>query len=156
MRKPFFLLCLFLLSTSLLACSEAKEKEMQPEKKIYTGYLSLEGNKLLIDDFEFISSKDKARIKELGLNDMDMPNGYYIHNETDELKTFILDENTSYMFFDSQNLFVKEEDDKKYTTKSLDEFKTYLNPGGNDPNTIPFEIETQGEKVISIKEIYVP
>lgn len=155
MNKALVLLCMFFLSVSLIACSEAKEKEVQAEKKTYTGYISLEGNKLKIDEFEFITSENTARIKELGLSDTDMPSGYYIHNKTEEVKTFTLDDKTTYMFYDLGNLFVKEEEDKKYTTSSRDEFKTFLYQGQDEPRRTPFEIEALGEQVISIKEIFV-
>ena len=97
------------------------------------------------------------KIKELGLTESDMPDGYYIQNTSEEVKTFILDDQTSYTFFDVGNLFVKEEDDKKYTTTSQDEFKTFLygEKAGDDPRRTPFEVEVSAEKVISIQEIFV-
>jgi hypothetical protein len=155
MKKGLLLICLFVLSISLVSCSKAKEKEVQPEKKIYEGYISLDGNKLIVDDFEFITADDTEKIKELGLSDIDMPSGHYIHNVSEEVKTFTLDDKTSYMFYDLGNLFVKEEDDKKYTTLSLDEFRTFVYGDKDEPRRTPFEIEVVGEKVISIKEIFV-
>lgn len=155
MKKGLLWICLFVLSISLVSCSEAKEKEAQPEKKTYEGYISLDGNKLKVDDFEFITSDDIERIKELGLSDTDMPSGYYIHNVSEEVKIFTIDEKTSYMFYDLGNLFVKEEEDKKYTTLSLDEFRTFVYGDRDEPIRSPFEIEVVGEKVISIKEIFV-
>lgn len=154
-KKILVWIGLFLLSVSLIACNEAKEKEVQPENRTYQGYIALDGNKLKIDDFEFITSDDTEKIRELGLTDIDMPSGHYIHNVSEEVKIFTLDDKASFMFYDVGNLFVKEEDDKKYTTLSLDEFRTFLYGDRDEPRRTPFEIGVVGEKVISIKEIFV-
>ena len=156
-KKALILICLFILSVSSLGCSETKPRTEPLEKKTYTGYISIDGNKLKLDDFEFITADDTQKIKELGLTESDMPDGYYIQNTSEEVKTFILDDQTSYTFFDVGNLFVKEEDDKKYTTTSQDEFKTFLygEKAGDDPRRTPFEVEVSEEKVISIQEIFV-
>lgn len=143
------------VSMSLISCSQGDKGKSATESHTYTGYISIEDDTLKIDDFEFITSEDEARIKELGLSQTDMPNGYYIHNESEEVKSFKIDKDTKYTFFDLGNLFVKEEDDKKYTTTSKQDFITFLYGEKGTPSRIPFEIVALRDTVISITEIFV-
>jgi len=155
MKKIVILICILAFSMTLISCSTDNNKTSQSDQQTYTGYISLKGDTLDIDDFEFITSEDKERVQELKLTDIDMPSGYYIHNETEDVKSFTLDENTQYTFYDISNLFVKEEDDKKYITTNRQEFETFLYRGTDVPIRTPFEIVTQGDQVISITEIFV-
>jgi hypothetical protein len=68
---------------------------------------------------------------------------------------FTIDKDTKYIFFDVGNLFVKEEDDKKYTTTSKQEFITFLYGKKGIPRITPFKVEVTGDKVISVTEIFV-
>lgn len=57
---------------------------------------------------------------------------------------------------DTGTLFVQDKDgDRIYTTKSKQEFITFLYGDDEEPLKSPFVVNTQGEKVISIKEIFV-
>ncbi len=155
MKKMMLFIFVLAFGLMVVACSSNQNLSALPEPQTYSGYLFLEGNTLKIDDFEFITSKDTERIKELELTEEDMPNGYYIHNKSEDIKSFTLDEKTQYHFYDTGNLFVKEEDDKRYSTTDLEQFELFLNGDDDIPLHTPFEIEVQGENVISIKEIFV-
>ncbi len=155
MKKMLLFIFVLAFGLMLVACSSNQNLSALPEPQTYSGYLFLEGNTLKIDDFEFITSKDTERIKELKLTEEDMPNGYYIHNESEDIKSFTLDEKTQYHFYDTGNLFVKEEDDKRYSTTDLEQFELFLYGDDDIPLHTPFEIEVQGENVISINEIFV-
>lgn len=146
---------LLVLSLTLIACSQTSSSDGTDKTQSYAGYLWLEGDTLKIDAFEFITTDDQTRIQELGLTDMDMPSGYYIHNESEELISFAVDEKTQYTFYDVSNFFVKEEEDKKYSTTDKDEFHTFLYRGKEEPIRVPFQIETKADKVVSITEIFV-
>ncbi|KHL91584.1 hypothetical protein QW71_33735 [Paenibacillus sp. IHB B 3415] len=152
MKQILLIFLAVILNVPLVSCSN----ESSAEKQNYTGYIALDGNVLTIDDFEFIDSEDEDRVKELGLTIEDMPDGYYIHNISGDTKTFAVDDNTEYTFYDTGTLFVQDKNgDRIYTTKSKQEFKTFLYGDDEEPLKSPFEVETQGEKVISIKEIFV-
>ncbi|MNW23672.1 hypothetical protein D3C74_03790 [compost metagenome] len=155
MKKVLTLIFTLVCSVSLISCSLTDISKSQSQKQSYTGYLSIEGNTLQIDDFEFQTSKDQARVQQLGITDTDMPNGYYIHNQTEDVQTFAIDENTQYTFYDTSNLFIKEEDDKRYTTADKQQFKAFLYRDNEVPLRTPFEIETEGGRVIAITEIFV-
>ncbi|WP_150271880.1 hypothetical protein [Paenibacillus tepidiphilus] len=147
------------MSADIAAISETVKEysnESAAEKQLYTGYIALEGNVLKLDDFEFIESEDGDRIKELGLTAKDMPNGYYILNTSEDIKDFTVDNNTEYTFYDTGTLFVQDKDgDRIYSTKSKQEFMTFLYGDGEVPLKSPFEVVTQGDKVTSVKEIFV-
>lgn len=155
MKKMLVILFTLAVSMSFISCSQGDKGKSTTESHTYTGYISIEDDTLKIDDFEFITSEDEARVKELGLSQTDMPNGYYIHNESEEVKSFKIDKDTKYTFFDLGNLFVKEEDDKKYTTTSKQDFITFLYGEKGTPSRIPFEIVALRDTVISITEIFV-
>lgn len=155
MKRLFMFICILACSIIWISCSTDDNKTSQPEQQTITGYLFLEGNTLKVDEFEFITSADKERVKELKLSDADMPNGYYIHNESEDLTSYTLDESTQYIFYDTSNLFVKEEDDKKYATTSRQEFELFLYRGKDVPLHTPFRMVVQGNKVISVTEIFV-
>ncbi|WP_334076749.1 hypothetical protein [Paenibacillus sanfengchensis] len=155
MKKGAVFVNILVFIMVLISCSTDKPNASQPEQQIYTGYLFLEGNTLKIDDFEFITFEDKERMQELGLTEADMPNGYEIYNENEDVKSYLLADNTKFTFYDTSNLFVKEEDDKKYITTDRQKFKTFLYRGEDVPMRTPFEVIIRGNKVISISEIFV-
>ncbi|WP_151736888.1 hypothetical protein [Paenibacillus tengchongensis] len=141
-----------ILSVFIVSCSN----ESSAERQHYAGYIALEEDTLKVNDFEFIKSEDAERVKALGLTDKDMPNGYYIYDTSDEIKVFTVDSHTEYTFYDTGTLFVEDKDGNRiYTTTSKQEFMTFLYGDHEVPLKSPFEIVTQGEKVISIKEIFV-
>lgn len=123
--------------------------------KLVTGYIVIEGNSLYLDEVEIITREDKERIEELELN-ADMPNGYHIYNEDIEKQTFEITDETTYIFFDYNRLFIKDEDsDRLYTTTKKEEFILHLNESYFDSppaQKVPFFIEVKDGKVISITE----
>lgn len=155
MKKRITLIYIFALSITLFACSVGNNQSSQSEQQLLTGYLALDGDVLKVDEFEYITLQDKEKMKTFGLSAADMPNGYSIVNESEDVRSFTLDQNTHYTFYDTSNLFVKEEEDKKYSTTDLDKFRTFLYRDNDTPIKIPFEIIVQDEKVISITEIFV-
>lgn len=144
------------LSLSLFSGCTSTDRTHIEETEKYIGYITLyDGVNLELDDFEFIIEKDEERIKELNLSEMDMPNGYYIYDISDNILKFKITDETEFTFFDSGNIFVSETDDKKYTTVNKDEFKEFLYLGGDKPRKTPFWVEVKNGKVISIKEEFV-
>ena len=83
------------------------------------GYIVFDGNIIYLDEVEIITREDKDRIAELGLKDSDMPNGYCIHNLSNEKTSFELTDETSYSFTDYNLLFVENPEGQQETEKSL-------------------------------------
>lgn len=157
MKKISVLLIFVMLLFSLAACQESSDNEVSEETEKYIGdIVSLFGNSLNLNDYEFITDDDTDRISELGLTRNDMPNGYYIYDVSSEIMTFMVDEEAEYTFYDVGNTIVAEEDDKKHTTKDIEEFKTFLYGDDDIPRGGPFWINVKGDRVISIEEEFVP
>lgn len=113
MKKISVLLIFVMLLFSLAACQESSDNEVSEETEKYIGdIVSLFGNSLNLNDYEFITDDDTDRISELGLTRNDMPNGYYIYDVSSEIMTFMVDEEAEYTFYDVGNTIVAEEDDK--------------------------------------------
>ena len=150
------LLWLLLFACMLTACQKAAPQADSGLYELYEGYVTVEGDTLVVDDFTFIDLADTYWIHKLGLTAEDMPDNYYIDDPTDERLYFTLDEQTRYNFYDTGNLFVTEDADKKYTTTKREEFLQFLKP--KDPTTpvrIPFEIQVLDGRVLTITEILV-
>lgn len=147
------LIHIFLLIILLVGCKSINEENNTNK---YIGYIrSVDDSTIELDDFEFITSEDTERIKELKLSDSDMPNGYYINNVSEETKSFSLTNETEFIFYDTGNLFVSEEDDKKYTTYNKDEFIEFLYLYSDSPRRTPFWVEVSNKDVIKIEEEFV-
>ena len=125
---------------------------------LYEGYLTVDDDRLLVNDFEFIDLADRYWIDTLGLTAEDMPDGYYIHDTSDELLTFSLSEETRYNFYDTGAQFVSDDNEKRlYTTINLDDFLAKFDADGDgDLGKTPFEVQVlEDGRVLSISEIFV-
>lgn len=122
----------------------------------YIGYISdfdLDTDVFHLDRVEWITSEQVERMKELGLSEEDMPNGFYIYNPKSYSETFILSEMiTQYTFLKYNEASGKVEE---YTTREKKEFYNYLKEKKSD-NSPVFWVETIGEHVSAIREQYIP
>lgn len=122
------------------------------------GYITIKGNMVHFNEVEIVEQKNRKRVKELGLNESDMLNGYIIINKNKEIESFQLADKVKYTFTDINHLFVKEDEGNlRYTTSNLDEFLRHLKI--NNLNDIPLSdqktpyfIEVEDGKIISITE----
>ncbi|WP_324823962.1 hypothetical protein [Sinanaerobacter sp. ZZT-01] len=154
MKKIIIVIFTLILCISLAACDEA-QNNLPADGEVYTGYISLNGDTLNLDTFEIITLEDKSRMQELDLEETDMPDGYYF-NALNEMKSFVIDDNTEYIFFDTSNLFVDENaQDKEYNTTDKEEFYQFLYRGEEVPMKVPFEVKMKDGIAVTIKEIFV-
>lgn len=129
-------------------------EEIQP----LAGYITIKSNMVHFNEVEIVDQKNRERVKELGLNESDMPNGYIIINKNKEIENFQLTDEVKYTFTDINHLFVKEnEGNLRYTTSNLEEFLKHLKVNNlNDiplsDQKIPYFIEVKDGKIISITE----
>jgi len=79
----------------------------------------LEENTLHLDEVEWITFADEERMKELGLSKEknDMLDGYHIYNPSSEKVSFEITDEIIYNYITFQNLFIKEGEYRKYSTK---------------------------------------
>lgn len=122
------------------------------------GHIVIEDNNLHFREVEIVEWDDQERVKKLGLNESDFPNGYSIIDKNNGETNFQLTDETIYTFTDVNLLFVDEaESNRLYTTTKKDEFLKHL--GEYNLNDIPLSqqklvyfIEVMDGKVISITE----
>ncbi len=159
MKKGAVLLMAIILLFNLVGCQSNQSKQtVSGAYNLYEGYITVEDDKLLVNDFEFIDLADQYWIETLELTEEDMPNGYYIHDISDERLTFTLSEETRYNFYDTGAQFVSEDSESRmYTTTNLNDFLTKFGADGNgDFGKTPFEIQVlEDGQVLSISEIFV-
>ena len=158
MKKSIVLIFIILSLLSVTGCSKTEVKQPESEIESLVGYIVIKGNILYFDEVEIIEPEDKERIKELDLDEDLQPTGYKILNEIQEEVTYELGDEVNYTFTDVYLNFVKEsKEDRLYHTTKKDDFLKHL--GEYDLNgiplfeqTIPYFIEVQDGKVISITE----
>ena len=135
---------------------ESHIKANQPEG--FVGHIVIEDNILHFNEVEIVEWDDQERVKELGLNESDFPNGYSIIQKNNGETTFELTDDTIYTFTDVNLLFVNEpESNRLYTTTKKDEFLKHLGEYNlNDfplsEQTLVYFIEVMDGKVVSITE----
>ena len=136
--------------------SEYNIKTNQPEG--FVGHIVIEDNILHFKEVEIVEWDDQERVKELGLNESDFPNGYSIIQKNNVETSFELTDETIYTFTDVYHFFINEsESNRLYTTTKKDEFLKHLGEYNlNDiplsEQTLPYFIEVMDGKVISITE----
>ena len=127
----------------------------QTETEIWALIKSVDNKIVMCEEIEYITREDTDRVNELGLKEIDMPNGYYI-NKSDEIKEYTLSDDTIYNIIDWHNQFVAEGEDRNYTTTKYDEFLQYLSSYHNSVPGMPFIMKIKDNQIISITEIMMP
>lgn len=160
MKKLMGLLLACILAFGLDGCQNKQQEQNASGKyRMYDGYLvAIDGNQLMVNDFIFIDLADRYWIDTLGLTMEDMPDGYYIHDESDDLLTFTLCEDTRYNFYDTGTVFLSEDDENRlYTTTDLADFLEVFDADGDGKlSRTPFQIQVfEDGQVLSISEIFV-
>ena len=158
MKKTIIVLFIVLSLLSVIGCSKIEVKQPESEIESLAGYIVIKDNTLYFDEVEIIEPEDKERIQELDLDENAMPTGFKIYNDIQEEITYELADEVNYTFTDVYLNFIKEsEDGRLYHTIKKEEFLKHLAEYDlNDiplfEQTIPYFIEVQDGKVISITE----
>ena len=165
-RAGATVLLIFLLLFSTFACGneEAVETEhpaeTEPSDDSAPGfYEAAEGEEILcfiedldrgtgvltFDQVEWLTLEDTDRIDEIGLDpDVDMPGGFYIYNETDQLYRLNTAEDVTVYLLDWSDLSTPHETDLAELEDRLGEYQS------------PFLLSIENELVVSIQEVYTP
>jgi hypothetical protein len=147
MRKRYLAVILCFISLGLFSCGK-KESGLAE----VCGYISIDGDQIKVDTVEWITDEDEDRIRELGLSEDDLIDGYYILNESSEIYTYKLSGETQYNFIDWNNDFVSEGEERNISTTNKEDFIRYLNTYSDQGAKLPFFIVTEGDVVKSITE----
>lgn len=155
MKKSVVLFIALMFVFAMAGCAKEGEQPVtEPESLV--GYIVIDDNTLHLDEVEVIMLEDKKRMEELELTEQDMPNGYYIHSLDKEKGKYVLTDETTYTFVDTNLLFAKDADgDRLYTTTKQDEFIQHLDTSYSDSppaQKVPFFIQVKDGNVISITE----
>lgn len=163
--KKFILFLCIIFSVMLYGCNTNVDKTNEVNKtestKVIEGYIFINDNKLYVDRVEIIKDSDTERIEEIGIDNSDMPNGYYIYNPTFEQEEYDITNDTAYDFVDYNMYYINEDKadgDRKYRTNNIDEFikgSSYPEDIPLEEQTIPYIIELQGDNVYSITEEFL-
>ncbi len=163
--KKFILFLCIIFSVMLYGCNTNVDKTNEVNKtestKVIEGYIFINDNKVYVDRVEIIKDSDTERIEEIGIDNSDMPNGYYIYNPTFEQEEYNITNDTAYDFVDYNMYYIEEEKadgDRKYRTNNIDEFikgSSYPKDIPLEEQTIPYIIELQGNNVYSITEEFL-
>ena len=115
---------------------------------------SFDGETMVVDPVEYITTADTKRIAQLELDPaLDLPSGYYIHNETEESISLKVS-GAVFEFVDWNRQFTKPDSDLFYETSSAAEFLQYCGTyDGGIPANTPFFLNINGNKLLKLKEI---
>lgn len=163
--KKFILFLCIIFSVMLYGCNTNVDKTNEVNKtessQVIEGYIFINDNKVYVDRVEIIKDSDTERIEEIGIDNSDMPNGYYIYNPTFEQEEYNITNDTAYDFVDYNMYYINEDKadgDRKYRTNNIDEFikgSSYPEDIPLEEQTIPYIIELQGDNVYSITEEFL-
>lgn len=150
----FILICIPLL---IFGCSKTITKEAEPQQ--LSAYMHIEDNSVQLDVVEIVTTDDTDRIQDLGLTiKNDLPSGYNIYNQTADVASYQLTDQTKYIFTDFNQLFVEPKvENRLYETVNKEEFlegSSYSDVPLEDQK-IPYFLEVFDGKVISITEKFI-
>ncbi len=145
-----------LIILAVLALCGCSVKKQTTQDEVYALVKDVTSQTIKLDIVEYITSDNSARIEELELDSLDMPNGYYINNPEIDFVEYSFNDDTVYNFIDWQNDFVAEGEDRHFTTTKNEDFKKYIETYNNGEPKMPFIIKMSDNKIISISEILIP
>ncbi len=145
---PAVLLCI-LTACSLLACTESNSYEEQTTILVYIH--SIDSTGMTFDPIEWVNDPSE-RATELGIQPNSMPNGYYIHNESEETETLSFAESCLFHILDWHDGYVP-------IDVTLEEYIRTMAERIQTDGTIipiPYHVTIEGGEIIDIQEQYIP
>lgn len=144
-------------SSAGLTAGESEGAEPDAEEELTGRYCAfiekIDGDAIYVDLAEYITDEDTERVKELGLTEGDMPDGYYIRNPEEDITVLQLKEDTNYSFIDWNRDFLPESVlDSRYETTVKAEFQKYLDTYPNSKPGMPLFFEVKDGVVQEIYE----
>ncbi|MDD3571312.1 MAG: hypothetical protein PHY44_09455 [Lachnospiraceae bacterium] len=154
LSASFILICIPLF---IFGCSKTVTNEAEPQQ--LSAYINIEGNEVQFDEVEIVTTDDTERIQDLGLTiENDLPSGYHIYNQTVDVESYQLTDETKYIFTDFNQLFVDPKvENRLYETTNKEEFlegSSYSDVPLEDQK-IPYFLEVSNGRVISITEKFI-
>lgn len=134
--------------------AEAAEADSSEEMELCAFLINLEGDTVVVDPAEYITTDDTERMKELNLTEADMPSGYYIYNPDEATETFRLTPETVYSFIDWNRDFVDSDrfEDMNISTTTRAVFEKYLKTYKDSKPGMPFFFQIKDGAVERVLE----
>lgn len=107
----------------------------------YVKKFDAQSGEITYDPIEWITQNDTARMKELGLNKADFPNGFYIYNPIQQTDSQKISQNVEYKIIHGN---VEEKTDEDGFVKRLNEYQA------------PYHLTVQNKSITKIEEQYIP
>ena len=149
MKKRWILLMMCACISGLGGCGKQTVTEKAEETETAD---SINGNTLVIDPVEYISSGDSDRLASYKHTDDDMPDGYYIYNKDEKTEEVTLTDQTEYSFLDWTREFGGTDADIRVVTKDKMIFEKYMETYTDAKPGMPFFLKMKGNTVIQILE----
>ena len=123
----------------------AKQESKEIKKIGYIKKFDAKAGTIAFDEVEWLTAEDdKARLKELGQNPDDLPDGYYIYNSSKKTENLKLSDKVEYLIINYGNAPQTEKSDAKELAKTQNQIHK------------PLHHPIQGNQVVQIEEQYVP
>ena len=141
-------------AVSMMSPEVPDSESVWPEEEIKEGinhYIikGFQNDSLLLDEVEWVT--DSARAAELGLTE-NMPGGFYVYNEKESQVTCPFAENCSFTILDWSNNYESIPADRQTFLDTIADRDSMYGAS----SVIPFIIEIEDGKIISVTEQYVP
>lgn len=113
---------------------------------------AIQGDTIVVDPVQYISSEDSDKVLTYKHIDDDMPDGYYLYNEDEKTSEYTLTDQTEYSFLDWGREFGGTDEDIRVVTKDKSIFQKYMQTYTDGKPGMPFFFELDGNKVVRILE----
>ncbi len=116
------------IAADALSLSKSGIEEDKFEGTVAGIVKSVSGDSITVDIVEYIDEDDTGRLKELGVTEDDMWDGFYIYDPDSELTTWQYSEDAVFTFIDWAGEFTGSPYPIYHTTTSRTEFCRYVEP----------------------------
>ena len=113
---------------------------------------AIQGDTIVVDPVQYISSEDGDKVLTYKHIDDDMPDGYYLYNEDEKTSEYTLTDQTEYSFLDWGREFGGIDEDIRVVTKDKRIFHKYMQTYTDGKPGMPFCFGCDGNKVVRILE----
>lgn len=105
---------------------------------------AIQGDTIVVDPVQYISSEDGDKVLTYKHIDDDMPDGYYLYNEDEKTSEYTLTDQTEYSFLDWGREFGGIDEDIRVVTKDKSIFQKYMQTYTDGKPGMPFFFELDG------------
>ena len=143
-KLPLFFILIFTFLTLVSCTSDNKVSDTEESFLVLISELDTEELILKADKIEWIDMSNTERINELGLDEDDFPNGFYIHNDSSDIESFKISENPSISIVNWENLETPEHTNLEGLYERISSYEA------------PYHIRLINEEIVEIIEQYTP